>query len=53
MVSLVISMFSLPLRSGLGDYALLKNGYATTVVSDQAALEILQLLEELSKADSD
>jgi hydrogenase expression/formation protein HypC len=33
-----------------GDYVYLRNGYATEVLSDQEAFEILELLEELAKA---
>jgi hydrogenase expression/formation protein HypC len=34
----------------VGDYVILRNGYATTVLSDQEAFEILELLEELARA---
>ena len=44
---------SLAPEVNVGDYVLLRNGYATTVVSDQEALEIFQLLEEISKVDND
>ena len=37
----------------VGDYVLLRNGYATVIYSEQEALEILELLEEISKMDSD
>jgi len=37
----------------VGDYVLLRNGYATMIYSEQEALEILELLEEISKMDSD
>jgi len=36
----------------VGDYVLLRNGYATMIYSEQEALEILELLEEISKMDS-
>ena len=35
------------------DYVLLRNGYAMSVINEQEALEIFELLEELSKAESD
>ena len=31
----------------------LRNGYATTIISEQEALEIFELLEELIRLDSD
>ena len=37
----------------VGDYVLLRNGYATSVINEQEALEIFELLEEISKAESD
>ena len=37
----------------VGDYVLLRNGYATEIYSEQEALEVLELLEEISRIDSD
>ena len=37
----------------VGDYVSLRNGYATTIISEQEALEIFELLEELIRLDSD
>ena len=44
---------SLTTEVNAGNYVLLRNGYATMVVSEQEALEIYQLLEEVSKANND
>lgn len=35
-----------------GDYVFLRNGYATTVLNDQEAFEILDLLEEIASLHS-
>jgi hydrogenase expression/formation protein HypC len=37
----------------VGDYVLLRHGYATTIISEPEALEILKLLEEIARIDSD
>jgi hydrogenase expression/formation protein HypC len=37
----------------VGDYVLLRNGYATEVYTEQEAAEIFELLEELAKMDRD
>jgi len=36
----------------VGDYVFLRNGYATTVLNDQEAFEILDLLEEIASLHS-
>jgi hydrogenase assembly chaperone HypC/HupF len=37
----------------IGDYVSLRNGYATTIISESEALEILEFLEELIRLDGD
>ena len=37
----------------VGDYVLLRNGYATSVINEPEAFEVFELLEEISKAESD
>jgi hydrogenase expression/formation protein HypC len=36
----------------VGDYVSLQNGYATMIISEQEAPEILELLEEIIRVDS-
>ena len=36
----------------VGDYVSLRNGYATTIISKPEALEILELIEEIFRPDS-
>ena len=36
-----------------GDYVSLRNGHATTIISEPEALEILELLDELIRVGSD
>ena len=44
---------SLTPEVNVGDYVLLSNGYATEVINDEEALEILELLEEINRIESD
>jgi len=37
----------------VGAYVYLRNGYATAVLSDQEAFEVLELLREISELDND
>ncbi len=46
-----INVFLTP-EARVGDYVFLRNGYATTVLNDQEAFEILDLLEEIARLDS-
>lgn len=37
----------------VGDYVYLRNGYATAVLCNQKAFEVLELLEEIARLDSE
>ena len=37
----------------VGDYVLLRHGYATTIISEPEALEIIKFIEEITRVDSD
>ncbi|MFP3975326.1 MAG: HypC/HybG/HupF family hydrogenase formation chaperone [Dehalococcoidia bacterium] len=46
-----INIFLIP-EVEVGDYVLLRSGYATEVYTEQEALEVLELLKEISETSS-